>query len=89
MAATLTANVLEDEIAVSLARGIAAANQRAYELGIDVAQSLITIRQRPKNGIVFWQINYGPKGYINLRGGDLMIDVNPNNGAIEQVRWGQ
>lgn len=89
MTATLTANVLEDEIAVSLARGIATANQRARELGIDIAQSLITIRQQPNNGTGLWRINYGPKDYINRRGGDLIIDVNPSSGSVEQVLWGQ
>ena len=89
MTATLTANVLEDEMAVSLARGITAANQRARELGIDVAQSLITIRQQPNNGTGLWRINYGAKDYINRRGGDLVIDVNPSSGSVEQVLWGQ
>jgi hypothetical protein len=43
MATTFTADVFEDDIAVSLARAIAAANKRARELGIGVLQSLITV----------------------------------------------
>ncbi len=89
MAATLTAEVLEDDIAVSLARAMAAANERARELGVDVPQSLITITQRPLNGSVVWQINYGPKDYVGRRGGDLIIEVDPSDASIKQVLWGQ
>jgi hypothetical protein len=89
MAETLTAEVLQDDIAVSLARAMAAANKRARELGTDVLQSLITITQRSANGDVFWRINYGPKDYIDRRGGDLIIEVDQNTSSIHQVLWGQ
>jgi hypothetical protein len=58
MAVKLTADVFKDDIAVSLARAIAAANKRARELGIDALQSLITVTQRSFNGGLFWRINY-------------------------------
>jgi len=89
MAETLTADVLQDEIAVSLARAMAVANRRARELGIDVLQSLITITQRSSNGDVFWRINYGSKDYVGRRGGDLIIEVNQATASIHQVLWGQ
>lgn len=89
MSANLTADVFNDEIAVSLARAIAAANIRARELGIDVLHALITITQRFDNGNTLWRINYGPKDYIGRRGGDLMIEVDPNDASIHQVLWGQ
>ncbi|MFQ6014016.1 MAG: hypothetical protein ACE5NP_01060 [Anaerolineae bacterium] len=89
MAATLTADVLQDEIAVSLARAIAAANKRARESGIDVLQSLITITQRAFDGKLLWRINYGPKDYIGRRGGDFIIDVDPTDASIKQVLRGQ
>lgn len=89
MSATLAAEVLQDAIAVSLARALAAANRRARELGVDALQSHITICQRPSNGDHVWRINYGPKNYIGRRGGDLMIDVNPTDASVCQVLWGQ
>ena len=58
MTATLAAEVLQDDIAVSLARAIATANKRARELGVDVLQSLITITQDVSNGSSLWRINY-------------------------------
>lgn len=43
MAATLTAEVLQDDLAVSLAHAMAAANKKAREFGVDVLQSLISM----------------------------------------------
>jgi len=89
MAMTLTADVLQDELAVSLARALAVANKRARELGIDVSGSLITITQYALNGQLLWRINYGPKDYVGRRGGDLIIEVDPINASITQVLRGQ
>ncbi len=89
MTATLTADVLQDDIAVSLARVMAAANKRARELGIDALQSLITISQRSFEGGVLWRVNYGPRDYVGRRGGDLIIDVDPADATIRQVLRGQ
>jgi len=86
---TLAADVLQDDIAISLARALAAANKRARELGVDVLQSIITITQHPVNDSPVWRINYGPKDYVGRRGGDLIIDVDPHNASIKQVLWGQ
>ncbi len=89
MGVTLTTEVLQDDIAVSLARATAAANKRASELGIDVFESIITITQHSVTGGEFWRINYGPKDYVGRRGGDLIIDVNQENADIYQVLRGQ
>ena len=89
MAAVLTQDVLQDDIAVSLARAIAAANRRARESGVDVLQSIITITQRALDGNVLWRINYGPKEYIGRRGGDFIVEVDANNSSIKQVLRGQ
>ena len=89
MTATLTAEVLQDDIAVSLARVMAAANKRARESGIDVLQSLITISQRAFEGGLLWRVNYGPRDYVGRRGGDLIVDVDPADATIKQVLRGQ
>jgi len=88
MTIALTKDVLQDDVAVSLARVMAAANKRAKELGIDIPQSLITIHQVMADGL-FWHINYGPKDYIGRRGGDLMIEVDGNDASIKRVLHGQ
>ncbi len=85
----MTADVFQDDIALSVARAIAAANKRARESGIDVPQSLITINQRSTNGKSLWRINYGLKDYVGRRGGDLIIEVDPMDASIKQVLRGQ
>ena len=89
MAATLTAEVYQDDVAVTIANVLATANKRAIEMGVDVTESLLTITQRLQDGIMYWRINYGPKDYINTRGGDLIVDISANSGEVKQVLWGQ
>ena len=86
--AILSDDVLQDDLAVSLARVMATANKRARELGVDIVQSLVTITQHFDNGLL-WQINYGTKDYINKRGGDLIIEVGGEDMKIKQVLRGQ
>jgi hypothetical protein len=87
-AMVLGADVLQDDLAVSLARVMAAANRRAREAGVDVARSLVTISQRAGEGGQ-WRINYGPRDYVNRRGGDVVIDVEASSATVTQVRRGQ
>ncbi len=86
--ATLSSEVLQDDMAVALARVMATANKRARELGVDILQSLVTITQHFDKGML-WRINYGPKDYINQRGGDLIIEVGGDDIKIKQVLRGQ
>ena len=86
--ATLSSDVLQDDMAVALARVMAVANKRARELGVDIFQSLVTITQHFDKGVL-WRINYGPKDYINQRGGDLIIEVGGDDIKIKQVLRGQ
>ena len=88
MSVSLTNEVLDDNLAVFLARAIAAANKRAREFGVDVSQSLITITQSFENGPC-WRVNYGPKDYVGRRGGDLVVDVDAADAAVTQVLRGQ
>jgi hypothetical protein len=88
MGATLSADVLQDDVAVSLARVMAAANKCARELNVDVLQSLITITQVVDNGLC-WRINYGPKDYIGRRGDDLIIEVDATDASVKRVLRGQ
>ncbi len=88
MATVLTADVLQDDLAVSLARVMAAANKRAREAGVDVLQSFITITQVVGDGL-HWRINYGPKDSSGRRGGDLIIEVDASNANVTQILHGQ
>ena len=89
MAAVLTNEVLQDEIAVSVAQVLASANKKASELGYNVKESLITVSQYLSNGIWLWRVHYGAKDYVGRRGGDLMIDVDAKNTGIQNILRGQ
>lgn len=84
-----TAEIMQDELAVSLARVMAAANKRAREAGVDLQHSLITITQCSFNGNLVWRISYGPKDYIGRRGGDFIVEVDPVSASITKVLRGQ
>jgi hypothetical protein len=88
MSVSLTSEVLQDNVAVFVARAIAAANKRAREFGVDVSQSLITITQSFENG-PRWRVNYGPKDSVGRRGGDLIVDVDAADATVMQVLHGQ
>jgi hypothetical protein len=89
MSATLTADVLQDDLAVLLARVLAAANKRAREMGVDVFQSLITITQGGVENGPRWRVNYGPGDYVGRRGGDLIIEVDASDIGVTRVLRGQ
>jgi hypothetical protein len=89
MAVTLSAEELQDDLAISLARVLAAANKQARESGIDVQRSLITISQLPVNGEMIWRVNYGPKEYVERRGGDLIVEVSSDDASVKRVLKGQ
>lgn len=88
MSMALTADVLQDDLAVLLARVLATANRRAREMGVDVLQSIITITQGFEDG-PRWRVNYGPKDYIGRRGGDLIIEVDADDISVKKVLRGQ
>lgn len=81
--------MLQDDIAVTIARVIASANKRARELNVDVMQSIISLTQHSQDGSWVWRVNYRAKDYIGRRGGDLMVEVNPEDASVQRVLWGQ
>jgi predicted nucleic acid-binding protein len=89
MSVALSLDVLQDDIAVTTARVVASANKRARELNVDVMQSIISLTQHSQDGSWIWRVNYGAKDYIGRRGGDLMVEVNPEDASIQRVLWGQ
>jgi hypothetical protein len=89
MTATLSPDVLQDQLAVSVARALAAANQRAQQDGVNVSDSRISISQRTSDDRWFWRINYGPKNYVGRRGGDYLVEVDAATAGIEHVLRGQ
>ena len=80
MAMPLTAEVLQDDTALSIARVLAAANRKARESGVDLLNCLISVAQRAMDGRTVWRVNYGPKDFIGRRGGDFIEAAKDNSG---------
>lgn len=89
MPQTLDSAVLEDAQAVSLARALTAANHRARQEGVEPEQRLISAVEHADRGKGCWRISYGPRDYVLRRGGDLVIDVDFDDGQIRRVLRGQ
>lgn len=89
MATITKSEVLQDELAISFATVMALANRKATELGVNPLESRISTRQIFEDGITIWKINYGPKEYINRRGGDLLIEIDSSRTEIRRVLRGQ
>jgi hypothetical protein len=89
MTIALTPDILQDDIAIALARVVAVANKRARELGVNVSECVISVIPSSFSGELLWRINYGPSDYVGRRGGDLIIEVDPSDASIKRVLWGQ
>lgn len=89
MATLLDSDVLNDSVAKSMARAVAIANRRAGELGIDVADRLVSAAQRASGHGVVWEVSYVPKDYVGRRGGDFTIEVDSVDGRIRCELHGQ
>ena len=89
MPQTLDRSVLEDALAVSLARAVAAANDRARREGVELKQSLVTAAEHMSAGEPCWHISYGPRDYVRRRGGDLIIEVGLDDAKVRRVLRGQ
>lgn len=88
MSEKVSPEVLGDEMAVSLARCVAAANRAASKIGVELIDSLVTITQ-VSDEKPHWRINYGTKNYRNRRGGDMIVEVDAADASIQRVLRGQ
>lgn len=81
--------IQRDELAMTVARILAIANQVAASHGTDLSQSLITITEESAPMEHEWRVHYGPRDYKNRRGGDLMVYINGFDGEVRRIVRGQ
>jgi hypothetical protein len=87
---TLTLEGIQDDhLVMSVARALAVANEAAVAEGIVPADSLATISEEPANEEGDWRIHYGPRDYVNRRGGDLIVLVDQRAGEVRRIIRGQ
>lgn len=87
---TMNAEALQrDPLALSVAHAMTLANETATQAGIDLATSLVTVSEEYAASARQWRIHYGPRDYINRRGGDLIVVVDDLSGKVREILRGQ
>ena len=81
--------IQHDKLAMTVAHALAIANGAATAHGVALDKSLITISEQATSNGRLWHIHYGPRDYINRRGGDLTIVVDEKAGKVESMLRGQ
>ena len=89
MASLTLEGMKQDQLVMSVARAMALANQAAINEGIDLATSLVTITEELTGDVPLWRIHYGPRDYVNQRGGDLIVLVDERAEAVRRIIRGQ
>lgn len=82
-------DVSKDELAVAVARSLAIANEVAIKNGAELRDCLVTITEASPPPNREWRIHYGPRDYVNRRGGDLIVVIDETTGAAQEVILGQ
>ncbi len=81
--------IQRDGLAMSVAHAVAIANDAAAAHGVAVDRSLVTITEENTSLRRLWHVHYGPRDYINRRGGDLTIVVDEEAGTVQRIMRGQ
>ena len=89
MAIVSVEELQQDDLAMSVARALALANDTAVAHGTDPAASLVTISEVSSPTGRLWRINYGPRNFIGRRGGDLIVLVDDRAQTVQQIIRGQ
>ena len=85
--ATATLEDLQNDILVmSVARALDLANGAVLSQGLQPADLLVTIAEEASPSGRVWRIHYGPRDFVNRRGGDLIVLVDEHTGAVRIVR---
>jgi hypothetical protein len=86
MATATLEELQKDQLAMSIARAVALANLAALKEGMKPADSLVTISESITGKGRGWSVHYGPRDFVNRRGGDLVVNVDELTGAVHIVR---
>jgi hypothetical protein len=89
MATGTLEDLKQDKLVMSVARALAAANEAALAHGAQPADSVVTITEELSSNGRCWRIHYGPRDFVNRRGGDLTIFIDDETGAVQRILRGQ
>lgn len=89
MATVSLEDLQQDNLAMSVARALALANEAAVAHGTDPAESLVSISEESPAAGRVWRIHYGPRDYVGRRGGDLTVLVDDRGQTVQRIIRGQ
>lgn len=79
----------QDRLVMSVASALSLANAAAIAEGTEPSESLVTISAEESPTRRVWRIQYGPRNYVNRRGGDLIVIVDSDTQTVQQIIRGQ
>jgi hypothetical protein len=89
MAAITLEKLKNDQLALAVASALAVANETAISQGADPRKSIVTINEENALTGRLWRIHYGPRDYVNVRGGDLIIWIDDATSEVTRITHGQ
>jgi hypothetical protein len=81
--------IQKDSLALSVAHALALADREALARGIALTDMLISVAEDAPPPARIWRVHYGPRDYVNRRGGDLTVLVDEQAGEVRRVLRGQ
>jgi hypothetical protein len=81
--------IQKDNLALSMAFAVALADQEAVARGITLADALVSVGEESPPPTRVWRVHYGPRNYVNRRGGDLTVHVDEQACEVRRVIRGQ
>lgn len=82
-------NIEQDTLAMSVARAVAISNESAISQGIDLAEAMVSVSEESPPPARVWRVHYGPRNYVNRRGGDFIVLIDDRAGVVQRVIRGQ
>lgn len=76
-------------VALTVAKALSVANQRAEAAGVNAVDGLISINQFPRVEGGAWQVEYGPQNTVGCRRGGLTVEVAADGETVKRVLRGQ
>lgn len=86
MATATLEEIQQDQLVMSVAKALAMANGAVVSKGVNPADLLISISEESSTSGRVWRVHYGPRDFVNRRGGDLIVLVDEHSGSVQVTR---
>ncbi len=86
---SLLETIQNDSLALAVGHALALADREALSRGVALADMLVSVAEDAPPPTRVWRVHYGPRDYVNRRGGDLTVFVDEPTGEVRRVLRGQ